>query len=139
MDILAQLEELGRDLGAQTRREGDIVLVEWTVAARRSSGGLRHLRYRLQMEVDEPDKTVLMAETLWERTSGHAVDLGADLRGKEESFRIGTVWERSAWEAHSGLLKTAYEVAFDFAHLRHKLEKACSRRDYRLRQLIPIE
>ncbi|MEA3143465.1 MAG: hypothetical protein QOG31_789 [Thermoplasmata archaeon] len=138
MDVLGALEELGRGQGAQAWREGGILTVEWTVSRRRSSGGLRHLRYRLQIEVDEPDKTVLMAETLWERTSGHTLDLGADLHAKDESYRIGTVWERSAWEAQSGLLKTAYEVAFDFAQLRHKLEKACSKRGYRLRQLIPV-
>ncbi|MEA3203640.1 MAG: hypothetical protein QOI63_1319 [Thermoplasmata archaeon] len=138
MDVLDALEELGRDQGAQAWREGRTLLVEWTVARRRSGGGLRHLRYRLQVEVDEPDRTVLMAETLWERTSGHAVDLGADFRTKDESYRIGTVWERSAWEAQAGLLKAAYDVVFDFAQLRHRLEKACSKRGYRLRQLIPI-
>jgi hypothetical protein len=138
MDVLDALADLGRAQGAEVRREEGILLVEWVVSRRRSGGALRHLRYRLQIEVDDPDRTVLMAETLWERTSGHAVDLGADLHAKEESYRIGTVWERSAWEAHSGLLKTAYEVAFDFAQLRHKLEKACSRRGYRLRQLIPV-
>lgn len=138
MDVLDALAELGRDQGAEVRRDGGILAVEWVVAKRRSGGGLRHLRYRIQAEVDEPDKTVLMAETLWERTSGHAVDLGADLRSKDESYRIGTVWERSAWEAQSGLLKQAYDVVFDFAQLRHRLEKACSRRDYRLRQLIPL-
>lgn len=138
MDILDALGELGRGLDAEVRREGGILAVEWVVAKRRSGGGLRHLRYRVQIEVDEPDRTVLMAETLWERTSGHAVDLGADFRAKEESYRIGTVWERSAWESQSGLLKTAYDVAFDFARLRHKLERACARRGYRLRQLIPV-
>jgi len=138
MDILALLDGMGQDLGAETRRDDGILLVEWTVAHRRSSGGLRHLRYRLQIEVDEPDRTVLMAETLWERTSGHALDLGADLRAKDESYRIGTVWERSAWEAQSGLLKSTYDVAFDFANLRHRMEKLCSRHDHRLRQLIPV-
>jgi hypothetical protein len=138
MDILDALEGFGRGQGAEAWREEGILLVEWTVARRRSGGGLRHLRYRLQIEVDEPDRTVLMAETLWERTSGHEVDLGADFRAKDESYRVGTVWERSAWESQSGLLKTAYDVAFDFAQLRHKLEKACARRNYRLRQLIPV-
>lgn len=138
MDILDALEEFGRGLGGEVRREGQGLAVEWVVARRRSSGGLRHLRYRLHVEVDAPDRTVLMAETLWERTSGHAVDLAADLRAKDESYRIGTVWERSAWEAQSGLLKSAYEVAFDFARLRHQLEKVCERRGFRLRQLIPI-
>jgi hypothetical protein len=138
MDVLDVLAEVGRSQGGEARREGDILVVEWVVARRRSGGALRHLRYRIQVEVDEPDHTALMAETLWERTSGHAVDLAADLHQKEESYRIGTVWERSAWEAQSGLLKTAYDVAFDFAQLRHKLEKACARRGYRLRQLIPL-
>src|SRR6267378_443202 len=110
MDILEVLEEFGRGQGAEVRRDGGVLLVEWTVSRRRSGGGLRHLRYRLQLEVDEPDRTVLMAETLWERTSGHEVDLGADLHAKDESYRIGTVWERSAWEAQAGLLKAAYEV-----------------------------
>lgn len=138
MDILDALDELGRAQGAEVRREGGILLVEWTVAKRRSSGGLRHLRYRLQIEVDEPDRTVLMAETLWERTSGHTLDLGADLRAKDESYRIGTIWEKTAWETQSGHLKAAYDVAFDFAQLRHKLERLCARRDYKLRQLIPV-
>jgi hypothetical protein len=138
MEILDALEELGRSQGAEVRRDGAILVVEWTLARRRSGGGLRHLRYRIQIEVDEPDRTVLMAETLWERTSGHTLDLGADLRAKDESYRIGTVWEKSAWDAQSGLLKAAYDVAFDFAQLRHKLERICARRDYRLRQLIPV-
>lgn len=138
MDVLQALADVAHAQGAEVRLQGGTLVAEWTVARRRAGGALRHLRYRIQVEADEPDRTVLMAETLWERTSGHAVDLGADLHGKDESYRVATVWERSAWEAQAGLLKVAYDVAFDFARLRHKLEKACTRAGYRLRQLIPV-
>lgn len=137
--MLDALADWGRAEGAEVQLDTNILVLEWTVAQRRFAGALRHLRYRLQMEADEPDRTVILAETLWERTPGRAaVDLGADLRERDEMYRVGTVWERTAWEAQSGLFRMAYDIAFDFAQLRHRLERLCVRRGYQLRQLIPL-
>jgi hypothetical protein len=81
---------------------------------------------------------VLLTETLWERNAGAGLDLGADLRPREEAYRVGTVWERSVREAQGASLGLLYRLDFDFENVKHRLERACQRAGFRLRQLIPL-
>lgn len=138
MEAWSALTEWAQEAGADVRRDKDRLTAEWTVA-RRHAGQLRLLRYRLQFEVDEPDRTILVHETLFERPDHGAVDLAPDLRPRDEAYRVGTIWERTAYEHQSQLLKLTYDrVDFDFAQLRHRLEKLCQKMHYKVRQLIPV-
>ncbi|MEA3190240.1 MAG: hypothetical protein QOD77_822 [Thermoplasmata archaeon] len=138
MDVWSALADWAQACGAEPRRDKDRLTAEWTVA-QREAGHLRLLRYRLQFEVDEPDRTVLVHETLFERGASDTVELAPDLRPRDEAYRVGTIWERTAYERQSQLLKLTYDkVDFDFAQLRHKLEKLCQRMHYKVRQLIPV-
>jgi hypothetical protein len=138
MTFVADLEAWARSQGADVVRGPGGIKAEWELARRRQPGAMRHLRYRIELEVDTPGRTVLLSETLWERGPGDTLDLGADLRPRDEAYRVGTVWERSVPQAHGASLAMLYALDFDFDNLKHRLEKACQRAGFRLRQLIPL-
>lgn len=138
MSIEAALKKVGQALRAEIEEDGPRMAFEVTLAKRKTTMELRHLRYRVGIEVDESQRTVFFEEMLWERIDHPGIALDAAFRGQEEAYRVANVRERSL-AAHRALFSQRYKLEFDFAGFRRQLGEACAKEGYQLRRLVPLE
>jgi hypothetical protein len=138
MKMMNALLRLGSDLRADAEKDGDRLSLEMTLAQRRDVH-TRLLRYRLDMEVDEADKAVLLFESLWEKGGGKPhVDLGPKLWGVDEPFQVDNVPSNPGLQAQVTLFKLRYPGMPDVNVLREKLKWTCQRMGFQLRHLAPL-
>jgi hypothetical protein len=138
MKMMDALLRLGRELRADAEKDGDRLSLEMTIAQRRDVH-MRLLRYRLDMEVDEADKAVLLFESLWEKGGGKShVDLAPKLWGVDEPFQVDNVPSNPGLQAQVKLYSLRYPNMPDVAALRERLKWACKRAGFELRHLAPL-
>ncbi|MFO1533203.1 MAG: hypothetical protein ABR562_05840 [Thermoplasmatota archaeon] len=138
MKMMSALLKLGRELRADAEQDGDRLSLEMTLAQRRDVH-LRLLRYRLDMEVDEADKAVLVFESLWEKGGGRMhVDLGPKLWGVDEPFQVDNVPSNPGLVAQVKLFTMRYPGMPDVNALRERLKWTCQRAGFNLRHLAPL-
>jgi len=138
MKMMNALLKLGRDLRADAEQDGDRLSLEMALAQRRDVHH-RVLRYRLDMEVDEADKTVLLFESLWEKGGGQPhVDLGPKLWGVDEPFQVDNVPSNPGLVAQVKLFSMRYPDMPDVNALREKLKWTVQRAGFSLRHLAPL-
>ena len=141
MSIVAALRRVGHELHADVEDAGGHVALEMTLAKRDTPAALRHLRYRIQLDVEEDEKTVYFTESLWERgvAAKGAIDLAPRLAGKEETFRVEEVPSGTGdLELQSRLFEKRYQVRLDLAPVRRRLKAACASEGYDLRHLVQV-
>jgi hypothetical protein len=135
--MMDHLLKLARELRADVERAGERVSLEMTLANRRDVH-TRLLRYRLDMEVDEDDRTVLLFESLWEKGGGKHLDLGPKLWGVDEPFQVDNVPSNPGLQAQVKLYSIRYPKMPDLNPMREKLKWLCSRNGFSLRHLAPL-
>src|SRR5687767_11191629 len=114
MAIGPALKMVGQGLHAEIEDDFPRMAFELTLAKRKTTMELRHLRYRVGLEVDEEQKTVFFEEMLWERPETPGLALDSAFRGNEEAYRVANLRERSL-AAHRALFAQRYKLEFDFA------------------------
>ena len=138
MKMLEALLSLGRELRADMEQEGDRLSLDMTLAQRRDIHH-RILRYRLDMEVDEEDRTVLLFESLWEKGGGKPhVDLAPKCWGVDEPFQVDNVPSNPGLVAQVKLFSMRYPDMPDVNALREKVKWTCQRAGFSLRHLAPL-
>jgi hypothetical protein len=138
MKMMNALLRLGRELRADAEHDGDRLSLDMTLAQRRDIH-TRILRYRLDMEVDEADKTVLLFESLWEKGGGKAhIDLAPKCWGVDEPFQVDNVPSNPGLQAQVKLFSIRYPDMPDVNALREKLKWTCQRAGFTLRHLAPL-
>jgi hypothetical protein len=138
MDMMTALRRLGRELGADAEEDGNRISLDMTLAQRKDIQA-RILRYRLDMEVDEDDRTVLLFESLWEKRGRRGlVDLAPKCWGVDEPFQVDSRPRNPGLIAQVRLFSMRYPDMPDVNALRERVKWACQRLGYTLRHLAPL-
>jgi hypothetical protein len=140
MGIFEALNRFGRDVHGEMQRIGDHLVVELTLAQRKTPFMLQQLRYRLDIEVDEGDHAVLALESLWERghkPKGH-LDLGPNLAWRDEPFQVEDGFAGADLDGQVRVFANHYPKMTALNPLREKLRWAVKRSGYTLRNVTPM-